>query len=96
MKNELKSIDEFFAEHFFYKKSMKNAYKIKCPNCKEFFLSYMTGESSDPIELFKFIKSSVKGKKEKGTTLIINCPKCNFADSINFKGKIHDDDDAVQ
>ena len=92
MKNELKSVDNFFGEHFFYEKSMKNAYKIKCPNCKEFFLSYMTGESRDPIELFKFIKSSVIGKKEKGTILLVNCPKCDDATAIDFKVKIHGDD----
>lgn len=48
----------------------------------------MSGGSADPIELFKFIKTSVKEKKEKGTTLIINCPKCNFAGAINFIGKL--------
>lgn len=93
MKNELKSIDEFLAENFFYEKSMKNAYKIKCPSCKELFSSYMSGESSDPIELFKFIKSSVKEKKEKGTTLI-SCPKCNHVDAINFVGKLNVESDS--
>ena len=73
---------------------MKNAYKIKCPSCKEFFSSYMSGGSADPIELFKFIKTSVKEKKEKGTTLIINCPKCNFASAINFIGKLNVESDS--
>lgn len=94
MKNELKSIDEFFAENFFYEKPMKNVYKIKCPSCKELFNSYMSGESADPIELFKFIKSSVKQKKEKGTTLIISCPKCNHVDAINFIGKLDVESDS--
>ena len=89
MKNELKNIDKFFDINFFYEKSMKNAYKVKCTSCKEFYNSFMSGESSDPIELFKFIKSSVKEKKDKGTTLIISCPKCNYIDAINFTGKLN-------
>ena len=89
MKNELKDIDSFIADNFFYEKKMKNSYKIKCPVCKEYFISYMSGDSGDPVELFKFIHSSVKGNKEKGTTLIINCPKCNNIDAINFKGKLN-------
>ena len=31
---------------------------------------------------------SDKEKKEKGTTLIISCPKCNHIDAINFVGKL--------
>lgn len=92
MKNELKEIDPFIADNFFYEKEMNSVYKIKCPNCKEFFNSFMSGESSNPIELFKFIKSSVKNKKANGQILIIDCPKCDNACAIDFKGKLNDAD----
>lgn len=92
IKNEFAEIDPFIEKNFFYEKSMKNSYKILCPKCKEFFRSFMSGDSEKPIELFEFLKNSVKQKKDKGTILVINCPKCNNVDAINFVGKLNVDE----
>lgn len=74
----------FIQDNFKYTKGSK-FYETKCPKCKMFYKSFMTGENSNPIELFSYIENCVKEKKEKGYTLVISCPSCNEPSAIDFR-----------
>lgn len=80
----IKDIHPFIKNNFKYDKG-DTYYKTKCLACGVYYKSFMTGDNSNPIELFSYIENCVKEKKEKGFILIVSCPICDVSSAIDFR-----------